>query len=422
MSKSANKTMNSKTVATIVLAVLAVLTLAFTVFGITGTPKEGNLYYYRSWIPGSFKAWPEALKSASDIGATKTLTLELTAQEGSQIDAEAVKTVLSKRLSMLGVYDGKVTVDGTTATITYPASSADANGDVVGESMLYTGNVQITWGGQNVITNDGIASVKTYGSQNGYVLEVRFNKEGKAALKAIADTIENDNLEILLDGASVTGSNFSSEGKDFIDKGLFLYMNNSATARLQSMLYAAGLGCGDMKAGVSMTSLEESEPANGLVPTLIIVIAAVACFAAMFILAKRGAVAGVWGLVLYVAVFFFCVAELLNNSGYVNLIFVILTALTFGLITYNFISCMNAIRKEEASRSAKAAISFGFKADMRKFYSVNGIVFLVGFILGFIPAVKMYGFLLMIAVVLNIVINRLFVRLVLHLMNSASSK
>lgn len=422
MSKNTAKTMNSKLAAQITLAVLLVITLAFTVFGITGTDKN-QLYYYQNWIPASFTDWPEAIKADGSIAGTRTCTFTLNDAAGNGIDLDKVISVYEKRLGVMGIPGAKVTAEDTTVTVTYPVSSVDkVNGDVVAAALQYQGNLRITWGDQDVLTAEDIAYAKTYAISGGNVMEIGFTKEAKAKLHEAQANVTNNTLYIYLDGNDITGGGFTVEDAGFIDKGLYLTMNDSDAARLQSLMFAAGIGGGDMGVLPELTASADNEDGSCAVPMIILAVAAFACFIAMIILCKDKAIAGVWSLVGYIAVFFFCIAELLSGSGYITLLGVIIIALSEALFTWNYLNCAKAIKAEEASRSLKSAIPAGFKSEMKMFYIINGAVFALGFILGFIPGVKFYGFLLMIAVLLNIVFNRLFSRLLLKLLNKALSR
>lgn len=404
MAKNTKKSLSSKSVSLIVLAVLLVLTLAFTVFGMTGG-KRGGLYYYQSWIPACFNSWPESIKLSKDIGGKTTATFSGVTEENTN----TVKDVLNKRLNILGVYDAKVTIDGENASVIYPA---DANAALIESAVVAQGSVSVTWNSAEVLTETGIASAKGYSTAT-YpgVLSVSFNKEGKKALKEAIGDAKSGTLDILVDGSSLMGSSgLSMDDVSFVDKGLVLYMNSSDTAEIQSKLFASLIAGGNLGSALTATEATTEYPTSYAALVIILAVAAIAGIAVMLVFGKRDGIAGVWGLVLFIGILFLCIAELLYHSGYITVIAIILIALTELLFAYNFISCQKCINTEKAVRGSRAAITFGFKDDMKMFYITNGAVFAVGFILGFITPIAIYGFILMLAVLLNIVLNRLFVR------------
>ena len=136
---------------------------------------------------------------------------------------------------------------------------------------------------------------------------------------------------------------------------------------------------------------------------------------------KLKGVTGVWSLLLYVLFIFFMIADVLYASGYFGYAGLIVIVLFFAFMALCHKQFYDAIAAD-AGRGDRAAIGSGYRTSRKLFYIENAAVGLIGFILSFIGPVAMIGYILLLSVLANIVLTRVYTLALLYLFNDAFGK
>lgn len=417
----ANKVIGKKQVSMIVLALLLAATVFVTVFGITGSHEDGALYYYERWIPAKTGSMPASLTLDRALGGEYTMTYSVANATG-----DVVKTT-EKYLSSMGIYDRDVKLDGENLSVAIPA---DANANMVRIAMLYNASgITISNISGQSLTMEHFASAKvTTGwstAPTALTLTITLNDAGKAAMKEY--NITNDSfitfsMEAL--GLSMSMSNGNNTLNSYnpfeVTSDTIAFPVNNTAYQFRSI--AAMINGGKMPATLSETTTTEAQATqpSAAVPVVLLWGVFALCAVYMIVVSAKQSPAGIWAELLFVVFIFFMLAEVLYASGYMGYVVYILVLLGMAFIAWTAGVLFANIRKEKnGGRSYRSAIGAAYKAGRKLFYMINAAALLVGFVLAFIPAVELAGFVLMLTVLSNIVLNRLFIPAMLYLLDNA---
>ena len=445
MANTKKSVIGKKPAALIVLAVLLALTVFVCVFGVNGCHKEGALYYYQNWIPACTDEMPEGLTLDRALGGENVLYYQAANITGD------VAAAAEEKLDEAGVADFAAEMDGDVLKVHLPAD-ADA---FAAELALYNYQNGPTLSASSVSLNSEYfvsASLKAGSSYSASAdtLSIRLNDEalklfeanGVTSKSMLTFAVDEMGLSLTLFNTESTYGSYTpyelkgdtlsfpvnSEGSAYFN-AVVSYINSekmpaslTETTPAELAVVAASAASAEADpAAEAAPAAEESEKPSAVVPVIILWAAFLAAAVVLAVRFKKNGIAGIWAALLFIVYIFFMLADVLGKSGFLGYVTYILCVVCMLYVAFSSAMLLNAIAAARvAGQADRAAIGAGYRSSRKLFYLIAAAVMVVGFVLAFIPAVALAGFILMLTVLGNIVLNRLFVPGVLYLFNTVT--
>ena len=413
-----------KIVGCAVLAALLAATVAGVILGLFGRTTEyadihtetGDvrtpLTRQVAFIPNTFQQnWREALRPDANLGGGYAYTLSLQDAAAAQSDAKVLRAraEMTSGSAAAKAENGKITV--TVPDTTYNSSLAS----VLTPQGSYDFVLFTNQGGMGDPVLDSRHVKQAYYSVNGsnVQIQVQFNSEGEKAYNELRTQNSGAYLYLRLDGQPAAYGALSA-----LNKGIMtLTTTDSGTAVITVACMRSGALSGP---AVLEGSAAAPASAGGTVNTLIIACAAllvVICGCLLYV-GRAGALAGVWGVIVWVVVFFLIAALIAVGANWfmsslsMTCLVLCLCAFLFGLIL--LYGVMGAQIKR--GRGALAAYGEACRANIKPLGILYGTLLLIGLILMIAFQKGMYGVLgrmVAVSALVSFAVQFVFLRVVL---------
>lgn len=318
--QSNKKTVNSKAVAAVTLAVVLVLTIAAGIIGVNGMKLgQDGLYKLLAWIPtpSQSSTWREALVPGTDLGENMVQVYTVSPlEEGAEVTGEQLKqavNVLTRRLAFGGwsSAQAEVTEDKKIKLIL----PLDGTHDHAFEMLTAKGDFALADPeGTPFVTYKNIkqASYGVAGADGSYAVSFMLDNEGKNAFAEKTTELIGQSISLMIDGEAVASPGINTpltEGQASLPG-----FNNE-----NSVAYASMMQFGPLPFSLSMESqvmdgapIYGENAANTLIIALFIA-AALVCLYALFTYRLGGLIAA-WLLAIQLITAYFFAA--LMGAGF----------------------------------------------------------------------------------------------------------
>lgn len=310
--QSNKKTVNSKAVAAVTLAVILVLTIVAGIIGVNGMKLgQDGLYKLLAWIPtpSQSSTWREALVPGTDLGDNMVQIYAVAPlEEGAEVTGEQLKqavNILTRRLAFGGwsSAQAEVTVDNK-IKLSLPL---DGTHDHAFEMLTAKGDFALASpDGTPFVTYKNVkqASYGVSGADGSYAVSFILDNEGKKAFAEKTTELIGQSISLMIDGVAVASPGINTpltEGQASLPG-----FNNE-----NSVAYASMMQFGPLPISLSMESqvmdgapIYGENAANTLILALFIA-ALLVCLYALFTYRLSGLIA-VWLLAIQlIAAYFF---------------------------------------------------------------------------------------------------------------------
>lgn len=310
--QSNKKTVNSKAIAAVTLAVILVLTIAAGIIGVNGMKLgQDGLYKLLAWIPtpSQSSTWREALVPGTDLGDNMVQIYAVAPlEEGAEVTGEQLKqavNILTRRLAFGGWSSAQAEVTGDNKIkLSLPL---DGTHDHAFEMLTAKGDFALASpDGTPFVTYKNVkqASYGVSGADGSYAVSFILDNEGKKAFAEKTAELIGQSISLMIDGVAVASPGINTpltEGQASLPG-----FNNE-----NSVAYASMMQFGPLPISLSMESqvmdgapIYGENAANTLILALFIA-ALLVCLYALFTYRLSGLIA-VWLLAIQlIAAYFF---------------------------------------------------------------------------------------------------------------------